>query len=229
MPIVYRLPEDKAANPDRLNLDRRRLSVCPILEGEENVRLLNFQHNSITKIQHLSSLRKLIFLDLYDNKIEEIFGINTLSSLRVLMLGKNRISKIENLNNLHKLDVLDLHGNKIRELENLSHLSELRVLNLAGNLLTNACNFLGLTSLTELNLRRNKIQYIAELDHLPKLLRLFLSYNDIRSFESIRCLANSPSLQASPLLEKIKEVFSIVWHVDMMSCYYEITDLILTC
>ena len=197
VPIVYRLPEEKAANPDRLNLDRRRLTICPILEGEENLRLLNFQHNSIARIQHLSSLRRLIFLDLYDNRIEEISGLSTLSSLRVLMLGKNRISKIENLNNLLKLDVLDLHGNQIKELENLNHLSELRVLNLAGNQLTKACNFLGLSSLTELNLRRNKIQYVGELDHLPKLLRLFLSYNDVRSFESIRCLGGSQSLQVT--------------------------------
>lgn len=200
VPIVYRLPEEKAANPDRLNLDRRRLTICPILEGEENLRLLNFQHNSIARIQHLSSLRRLIFLDLYDNRIEEISGLSTLSSLRVLMLGKNKISKIENLNNLLKLDVLDLHGNQIKELENLNHLSELRVLNLAGNQLIKACNFLGLSSLTELNLRRNKIQYVGELDHLPKLLRLFLSYNDIRSFESIRCLGGSQSLQVTTLL-----------------------------
>ena len=45
----------------------------------------------ITKIQHLSSLRRLIFLDLYDNMIMEISGLQTLVSLRVLMLGKNRL------------------------------------------------------------------------------------------------------------------------------------------
>uniref|UniRef100_H2YWU9 Uncharacterized protein n=1 Tax=Ciona savignyi TaxID=51511 RepID=H2YWU9_CIOSA len=70
IPIVYRTSEERAANPDRLNLDRRRLTVCPILEGEEHLRLLNFQHNLISRIQHLSNLRRLIFLDLYDNQIE---------------------------------------------------------------------------------------------------------------------------------------------------------------
>ena len=49
VPIVYRTPEEKSPNPDRLNLDRRHLSVCPILEGEEKLRLLNLQHNSITR------------------------------------------------------------------------------------------------------------------------------------------------------------------------------------
>lgn len=74
----------------RRTIFRRRLTVCPILEGEEQLRLLNFQHNAIQRMEHLSSLRRLIFLDLYDNRIEEISGLSTLKSLRVLMLGKNR-------------------------------------------------------------------------------------------------------------------------------------------
>ena len=90
VPVVYRLPEERAANPDRLNLDRRHLTVCPILEGEDKLRLLNMQHNAITKLQHLATLRRLVFLDLYDNLIHEITGLEGLLSLRVLMLGKNR-------------------------------------------------------------------------------------------------------------------------------------------
>ena len=69
---------------------RRKLTVCPILEGEDQLRLLNYQHNAITRIQHLSTLRRLIFLDLYDNQIDQIAGLAALKSLRVLMLGKNK-------------------------------------------------------------------------------------------------------------------------------------------
>ena len=69
---------------------RRKLTICPIIEGEEQLRLLNYQHNLISSIEHLSGLRRLIFLDLYDNRIEEISGLCALKSLRVLMLGKNR-------------------------------------------------------------------------------------------------------------------------------------------
>ena len=108
VPVVYRPPEERAANPDRLNLDRRHLSVCPVLEvtaqsmlyslillllrvqGEEQLRLLNLQHNAISRIQHLSHLHRLVFLDLYDNLLQEINGLENLSSLRVLMLGRNR-------------------------------------------------------------------------------------------------------------------------------------------
>ena len=69
---------------------RRRLTVCPILEGEDQLRLLNYQHNLIEVIEHLNCLKRLIFLDLYDNQIDVISGLSALKSLRVLMLGKNR-------------------------------------------------------------------------------------------------------------------------------------------
>lgn len=194
IPIVYRTVEERSSNPDRLNLDRRKLTVCPILEGEEHLRLLNFQHNQISKIQHLSNLRRLIFLDLYDNSITDMTGLSSLKSLRVLMLGKNRIRHITSLETLSKLDVLDLHGNQIEVISNLRHLTELRVLNLAGNQIEQVDNLAGMDTLTELNLRRNKITSIREIDLLPSLQRLFLSYNSISRWENVICLGESPSL-----------------------------------
>ena len=65
--VVYRKPSERNANPERLNLDKRDLTHMPLLEGEERLRLLNLQHNHITKIENLVSLPNLIFLDLYNN------------------------------------------------------------------------------------------------------------------------------------------------------------------
>lgn len=106
VPVVYRPPDERAANPDRLNLDRRHLTVFPILEGEERLRLLNLQHNAITRLQHLSNMRKLVFLDLYDNLIHEISNLEGLLSLRVLMLGKNRWDTML----IHSLSVWNFHN-----------------------------------------------------------------------------------------------------------------------
>nr|XP_012623764.1 leucine-rich repeat-containing protein 49 isoform X6 [Microcebus murinus] len=193
-PILQRSSEEKILYSDRLTLERQKLTVCPIIDGEEHLRLLNFQHNFITRIQNISNLQRLIFLDLYDNQIEEISGLSTLRSLRVLLLGKNRIKKISNLENLKSLDVLDLHGNQITKIENVNHLCDLRVLNLARNLLSHVDNLNGLDSLTELNLRHNQITFVRDVDNLPCLQRLFLSFNNISSFDNVSCLADSTSL-----------------------------------
>nr|KAF6392775.1 leucine rich repeat containing 49 [Pipistrellus kuhlii] len=184
--ILQRSSEEKILYSDRLTLERQKLTVCPVIDGEEHLRLLNFQHNFITRIQNISNLRRLIFLDLYDNHIEEISGLSTLRSLRVLLLGKNRIKKISNLENLKSLDVLDLHGNQIAKIENVNHLCDLRVLNLARNLLSHVDNLNGLDSLTELNLRHNQITFVRDVDNLPCLQRLFLSFNNIsKSLDSV--------------------------------------------
>ncbi|OMJ83705.1 hypothetical protein SteCoe_14384 [Stentor coeruleus] len=192
--VVYRKPSERNSNPERLNLDRRELTQMPLLEGEERLRLLNYQHNFISKIENLLSLPNLIFLDLYNNQIKEINSLHTVPTLRVLMLGKNLIDKIKNLNGLTKLDVLDLHSNKIVKIENVSHLQELRVLNLANNQIQVVDNLEGLLALTELNLRRNLIDNVKSINVLPKLQRVFLSNNKIDRFENLECLSQCISL-----------------------------------
>jgi len=212
--VVYRKPSERNANPERLNLDRRELTRLPLLEGEEKLRLLNFQHNSIQKIENLVSLPNLIFLDLYSNNIREISGLHTVPTLRVLMLGKNHIDLIKNLQVLVKLDVLDLHSNQIAVIENLGHLRELRVLNLANNQINTVENLEGLVSLTELNLRRNRIETILGVESLVKLQRLFLSNNRLLDMEKIGSLSRCPQLTELALdgnpLSTLKTYFSAI-------------------
>lgn len=132
--VIYRTQEERLRNPERLNLDRRQLEICPQLEQEHRLRLLNYQNNRIRQISNLENLPNLIFLDLYNNQITSLDGpLQTAKGLRVLMAGKNKINEIKNLSGLKKLDVLDLHSNEIKSIEGLDGLTELRVLNLAGN------------------------------------------------------------------------------------------------
>ena len=184
--VVCRSKDEKFANPERLNLDRRKLTSCPVLEGEERLRLLNYQNNYITKVENLNNLPNLIFLDLYNNQLRQIESLANVTTLRVLMLGKNHLEKIQGLETLTRLDVLDLHSNSITEVEHLNHLPELRVLNLAGNQITTVDHLDGLVSLTELNLRRNQIQTVRSLEALPNLQRVFVSNNLLSSFDSLQ-------------------------------------------
>ena len=216
--VVYRSPAERNANAERLNLDRRDLTQMPLLEGEERLRLLNYQHNLIPKIENLLSLPNLIFLDLYNNQIKEINGLHTVPTLRVLMLGKNLIDKIKNLNTLTKLDVLDLHSNKISKIENISHLQELRVLNLANNLITLVENLESIKSLTEINLRRNQIDTIRGLNSLSKLQRLFLSNNKLERFESIEILSQCQSLMELALDGNPMQALNNYTHWVLQAC-----------
>ncbi|TRZ03053.1 hypothetical protein DNTS_029713 [Danionella cerebrum] len=76
--------------PERLDLDRRALTEFPHLDGFDRLRLLNLQHNNISKMQPLKHLQNLVILDLYGNQIFDMCGLSSLKSLRVLLLGNNR-------------------------------------------------------------------------------------------------------------------------------------------
>ncbi|CAE7901986.1 Lrrc49 [Symbiodinium microadriaticum] len=207
--LARRSAKARNRSPEHLHLDRRQLGRCPVLEEEARLRLLNYQNNAISRIEHLDNLPNLTFLDLYDNKIQVMENLEKCKNLRVLMLGKNQIQRIENLKTLEKLDVLDLHSNRIKEIQNVSHLTHLRVLNLAGNFLPNIFNLDGLVSLTELNIRRNSISTTAGVDQVPQLQRLFASHNNIVLHEDLRFLSAATNLReltldGNPISDKNK-------------------------
>lgn len=183
--LVVRSQAEKEKNPDRISLDRRGLTVLPIIQGESRLRLLSLQHNLINNLESLKrqSFPFLVFLDVYDNQLERISCLDNLLNLRVLLLGKNRIKKIEGLESLSKIEVLDLHGNQILQVGGLDGLSALKVLNLAGNQIKNVgvVDLHGLKSLEELNLRRNRIKRLLAFGETPNLQKLFLSNNEIQT------------------------------------------------
>ena len=59
-------------------------------DPEDGVRVLNLQKNNINRMSNLNHFNRLVCLDLYDNHLDKIEGLEMLHSLRVLILGKNR-------------------------------------------------------------------------------------------------------------------------------------------
>ncbi|KAE8750420.1 hypothetical protein FOCC_FOCC002714 [Frankliniella occidentalis] len=198
---VARTVKEKEKNPDRISLDRRGLNAVPLMPGESRVRLLSLQHNIITRMDSLSAagltLSRLVFLDIYDNQVDRISGLDCLDNLRVLLMGKNRIKKIEGLRRQTRLEVLDLHGNQITSVQGLSFLCELKVLNLAGNQIRSvgATDLQGLRNLQELNLRRNRLRKLLGFGDTPHLVKLFLSNNELSSVEDMYSVAKAAHLR----------------------------------
>jgi leucine-rich repeat-containing protein 49 len=90
--IIYRRPQEREQNSEKMQLDSRGFKHIPLLEGEEKIKCLNLQNNEIDKIENLVSLPNLTFLDLSSNKLTEIQNFTTLVHLKVLILSKNLIT-----------------------------------------------------------------------------------------------------------------------------------------
>lgn len=145
----------------------------------EKLEELDLYDNLISTIRGLDTLTNLRTLDLSFNKIKHIKNISTLTSLTELYFVQNRITKIESLDSLVNLTMIELAANRIREIENLDHLTSLKELWLGKNKITSIQNLAPLTSLRLVDLKSNRLTSISGLEALTELEDLYVSHNAI--------------------------------------------------
>ena len=101
---------------------------------------LCLRQNQISRIEFPANLGPTIQdLDLYDNLISHIKGLEDLLHLTTLDLSFNKIKHVKNLNQLEELKDLYLLQNKISKIEGLEGMSKLRNLELAANRIRVGC------------------------------------------------------------------------------------------
>lgn len=92
------------------------------------------RQNQISRIEIPEPLgEKLQDLDLYDNLISHINGLEKLVHLTSLDLSFNKIKHLKNINHLKQLKDLYFVQNRIQRIEGLEGLSNVRSLELAAN------------------------------------------------------------------------------------------------
>lgn len=126
----------------------------------------------ISKSQSISptDLLAITKLDLNNEGIEDLSGLEYCGNLTELYLQSNKISDLLPLSTLTRLDLLDLQNNKISDLSPLSTLTSLRSLNLQSNEISDISPLLRLNSLIVLYLGYNPLsptsfnKYIVQLE-----------------------------------------------------------------
>jgi internalin A len=89
------------------------------------------------KVRSLNGVpRSIETLDLRDNALASLDGIEKLTKLVDLFLDNNKLTRIPNLSALRKLETLSLEGNRILRLENLEGLRSLTSLDIDGDDMT---------------------------------------------------------------------------------------------
>ncbi|KAI9748316.1 MAG: hypothetical protein M4579_007257 [Chaenotheca gracillima] len=211
------LLDDYPADTDEIDLVHCRISSIPALRLERftEVAKLCLRQNAIQDVEGLACLaRTLEDLDLYDNlighikgledlvnltsldlsfnKIKHIKKVDHLKELRDIYFVQNKIGKIEGLDGLVKLRNLELAANRIREIENLDHLTGLEELWLGKNKITELKNLSPLTNLKILSIQSNRLTSLSNLEPLLALEELYVSHNGITEISG---LDNNKSLR----------------------------------
>ncbi|KAE8451108.1 hypothetical protein EG329_004780 [Mollisiaceae sp. DMI_Dod_QoI] len=204
------LLDDYPLDTEEIDCVHARISSIPSLNIERfaSVTRLCLRQNSITEIEALSCLAStLTDLDLYDNLIAHIRGLESLTNLTSLDLSfnkikhikhishlvnltdlyfvQNKISTIENLDGLTKLRNLELAANRIREIKGLDTLVGLEELWLGKNKIVEMRGMDSLQNLKILSIQSNRIREISGLEKLPQLEELYISHNALTSFAGV--------------------------------------------
>ncbi|KAI9837050.1 MAG: hypothetical protein M1819_000699 [Sarea resinae] len=151
---------------------------------------LDLYDNLISHIKGLDELTRLTSLDLSFNKIKHIKNVNHLKELKDIYFVQNKIQKIENLDGLEKLRNLELAANRIREIENLDSLKALEELWLGKNKITELKNLAPLQSLKILSIQSNRLPAITNLSSLVSLEELYISHNALTEISGLDENAN---------------------------------------
>jgi protein phosphatase 1 regulatory subunit 7 len=178
--------------------DMGPVEFCP------NLQELYIAQNKIKSIKGLRHLKHLRKVDLGANRIRvmEEIELEGLVNLEELWLGKNKIEKIEGLSRLTKLRRLDVQSNRLTKVENLtSQVDTLEELYLAHNGIDidgAKCETglaLPFTALDTLDLSRNRLVDTTPFAHLASLTELWISGNDIKTFQDIDSLSHLTNLE----------------------------------
>ncbi|PWA19305.1 hypothetical protein CCH79_00014615 [Gambusia affinis] len=94
------------------------------LDHREHIRL-QLEFKNMVKMDFLHDFTSLIRLDLNNNIIQRIWGLDRLINLTWLNLSFNKIENIEGLDSLRKLELLNLAFNKISVIKNMDTLENL--------------------------------------------------------------------------------------------------------
>lgn len=134
--------------------------------------------------------------------------LSGLINLEELWLGKNKIEKIEGLSNLKKLRRLDVQSNRLTSINGLeAQIESLEELYLAHNGIDDEGAMeqdglqLKFENLTTLDLSKNRLSSCRPFAHLDTLNELWLSQNDISTFEDVEPISRLGMRDGAELTE----------------------------
>jgi Leucine-rich repeat (LRR) protein len=129
-PNAYALPAVSALR--EANLSCNNIAVIDDLSHHPNLSVLDLSDNHITHISGVESLRLLLCLNLDHNAITSVDGIPALS-VKELGLGSNELGSLRGLSHCVHMEVLRAGSNGIDSLDGLESMKCLRVLDVSDN------------------------------------------------------------------------------------------------
>ncbi|ELT99029.1 hypothetical protein CAPTEDRAFT_212460 [Capitella teleta] len=165
----------------------------------KKLRVLRLDSNRLFKldIRELAPCSNLTSVDLSNNRLDSVAGLNCLPNLQELLVVNNRLRVITDLSRCKKLQEVDVSYNKIADLSGLKGLSHLQILHASHNQLTSMKTLGKLKGLQELNVSANRLIELKFLvDFYPGLEIADVSENCVETWQQV---VDMKSLDITPV------------------------------
>jgi len=179
---------------DKIELDTVKYNDRII--GLMQEQILNLRDQNIENINQIENLEnfynKIQGLNLSNNNIKDLDGIENFTNLRTLNMNNNKIRSIKNIEKLKELRFVSFRNNNVSEIEEIKELTKLEYLDLSGNTkIAKIPGFMNeMESLTVLKLANCSIkefsEEVARFFWNEQNYRYFSDYSqdDVRYYES---------------------------------------------
>lgn len=188
------------------------LSLMPYLTT------LTIQNTTIDSLSHLSSLAKLVVLDLTGSKfpVADLSVLSSLPSLSSLTMSGCSLSTIEGLAGAQNLTYLDLSNNTLRNLEVLSPMTTLAEIDLSHNAVTDLSALKDLPNLVKLSVNFNALSTLAPVSSCVRLTHLEADNNHLTTLSGMEKL---------PLLQHLSVGENDLTDVSVLAGNVDLTNL----
>lgn len=125
-------------------------------------------------------LNKIVSVDLSNNNIQKVSGLNCLPSLKDLNLSDNQIDSLLWFPLMANLEKLNLARNQLKDLNGVNILKWVIELQLWENFLENLAGLEELKNLQKLWVELNKLKDLDVLQYLDQLKEVNAQYNELK-------------------------------------------------
>lgn len=153
----------------------------------------NMQEIDLTKVNLNNAIIEMSVRDKLNKPQEELTKVD-LQSIKILNLSNEKLENLEGIEYLTNIEELYLDNNSLEQINRLRTLTKLRILHLQRNRISDISPLEGLRDLTELSLNGNRIISLNPLSSLINLQKLYFTENNITDIKPIKNLANINSL-----------------------------------
>lgn len=173
-----------------------KVTVLDGLDGHRRLTSLILRSNLVTDMSAVACHgHTLVHLELYDNRVRSLRGVEACPNLEVLDMSYNGIRDMRPVAVCSKLRELFLAANKLRQIEGCENLAELKMIDLGANRIRVMEKLP--PNVAKCFLGKNKIERIDNVAHLGRLRVLDVQSNRLVTLDA------TFDAQACPPLEEL--------------------------